>query len=371
MIAEIGDVGHDPVGAALWLARAFTAGRRLVVLAPGAADHAHHVAVEFVHPVIAGTRPLPAVATDTLSDVADDDVFLLIGEGDDQVEARADLTITGDAADDIRTVRAYHLLWELVHVALEHSGLVGAAPPVGGRSDTEQTSGQPGAVPVGDATGFLYPVLDGTETDEAGLRADLAASARAKVDDSDRLVAATVVANTDELDATGRALATSVVAGRRIHVAGNGGSATDAARLARRLREQGVRAASLAEDYAVLTALANDVGTDRVFARQIQALTVPGDVLIGLSTSGSSPNLLAAFAEAHRRGLVTVAVSGSGGGPLAADGATRHRLVVESTSVHRIQEAQAALLAHLVDAVAARLDGRGTRPGDAAPVRVR
>jgi D-sedoheptulose 7-phosphate isomerase len=355
------DAGRDPVEAALWLARAFAAGRRLVVVAPGAADHAHHVAVEFVHPVIAGTRPLPAVAADSLAEALDqstaDDVLLMIG-GDvtscpdapsldaASVDAPStggqapgpDLTIAGGAGveDDVETVRTYHLLWELVHVALEHPGLVGG-----------EGSG-------GDDTGFLYPFLDGAESDEAALRTSLAGSAAAKVDESDRLVAGTLAAMTTAMAAATGAVSDAVAAGRRIHVAGNGGSATDAARLARRLRSVGVAATSLAADYAVVTALANDVGVDRVFARQVEALAAPGDVLIGLSTSGSSPNLLAAFAEADRRGLVTVAVSGYGGGTLAVDDSAHHLLVVESTSVHRIQEAQAALLARLVDAVAAR-----------------
>jgi len=337
-------VDRDPVEAALWLARAFARGRRLVVLAPGAADHAHHVAVEFVHPVIAGTRPLPAVAADLLSEVADDDVLLLIGGGDGEAAARADLAITpDDGTDDVRTVRAYHLLWELVHVALEHPGLVGS-----------EGSG-------GDATGFLYPFLDGAETDEAGLRSDLGHSASSKADESDRLVTDTLAANAGALAGAGRAIAAAVAAGRRIHAAGNGGSATDAARLVRRLRARGVPASSLAADYAVLTALANDVGTDRVFARQVEALAGPGDVLVGLSTSGSSPNLLAAFAEADRRGLVTAGVSGYGGGALAVEESVHHRLVVQSSSVHRIQEAQAALLAGLVEAIVEALGPSGAR----------
>ncbi len=108
----------------------------------------------------------------------------------------------------------------------------------------------------------------------------------------------------------------------------------------------------------MVTALANDVGVERIFARQVEALGSPGDVLIGLSTSGASPNLLAAFDEADRRGLVTVAVAGYGGGPLAAGGSAHHRLVVESTSIHRVQEAQAALLTKLVESATATRPAR-------------
>lgn len=341
MTAEAGDaeapidVAADPVGAALWLARAFAIGRRLAVVAPGAADHAHHVAVEFVHPVITGTRPLPAVAVDRIDQAGPLDVTLVIGAAGRSSE-RADLVLALGDHDDVTTIRAYHLLWELVHVALEHPGLVG------------------GDATGGDDTGFLYPFLDGSETDEDGLRAALATSAAAKVAESDRLVADTLVANTNALAAAAAAVAEAATTDHRVHVAGNGGSATDGARLVRRLQGRGVAAASLAADYAVVTALANDVGTERIFARQIEALATPGDVLVGLSTSGASPNLLAAFAEARQRGLATVAVSGYGGGPLAVDEHCDHGLVVQSTSVHRIQEAQAALLAGLVAGVEAR-----------------
>lgn len=337
------DAHRDPVEAALVAARAFAAGRRLAVVAPGAPDHAHHVAVEFVHPVIAGTRPLPAVAVDDPGAFGGDDLVLAVGAAGSDPGRPPDLVIDlviddapADPRTDAATVRAYHLLWELVHVALEHPGLIGGPTGEGA-----------------DSTGFLYPFLDGAETDEDALRAALAASASDKVEESDRVVAATLAANAPALGAAAAAVTDAVAGGRRVHTAGNGGSATDAARLVRHLRAVGVPASSLAADYAVLSALANDVGTHRVFARQVEALARPGDVLVGLSTSGSSPNLLAAFAEADRRGLVTVAVTGYGGGPLAAAESAHHRLVVESTSVHRIQEAQAAILAALVDGVRA------------------
>ncbi len=326
---------RQPVNAALWLARAFAGGRRLIVRAPGAEDHAHHVAVEFVHPVIAGTRPLPVVAVTGDAPMADDEVLLVIGEPPDR--ARVDLGIS-TAQPDVDIVRSYHLLWELVHVALEHPGLVGSAPTASG-----------------DATGFLYPFLDAAEHDEAALRDALATSAAAKIADSERLVGATVAANVDTSASAVAALAGAIDSRGRVYTMGNGGSATDAARLARLLGAAGVTALPLVDDYAVVTALANDVGVERIFARQLEALAVAGDVLVGCSTSGASPNLLAAFTAAHARGLVTVGISGYGGESFAAQPSIHHRLAVSSSSVHRIQEAQAALITELCDGVAARL----------------
>ena len=93
----------------------------------------------------------------------------------------------------------------------------------------------------------------------------------------------------------------------------------------------------------MVTALSNDVGFEVVFARQLAAFARPGDVAVGLSTSGGSANVLAAFAEARRLGLVTVGFAGYDGGRMAeaaAAGAIDHLFVVPSASVHRIQEAQ-------------------------------
>lgn len=321
------------VDAALWLARGFVDGRRLAVHAPGADDHAHHVAVEFVHPVVVGTRPLPAVAVDHESRVSDAEMLLVIGEAPGSRGVGADLTISSTRSD-IDIVRTYHLLWELVQVALEHPGLVGSVGSAGG-----------------DATGFLYPFLDAAEHDEAALRDALDASAATKVADSERLVAEALSANTGPLSSAASAITVAVRGGGRVYAMGNGGSATDAARLVRLLHRRSVPALSLSGDYAVVTALVNDVGVERVFARQVEALAAPGDVLVGSSTSGTSANLLAAFAEADTRGLTTIGISGYGGESFATQPSIHHQLAVASSSVHRIQEAQAALIAALCDGV--------------------
>ncbi|MGH9148761.1 MAG: D-sedoheptulose-7-phosphate isomerase, partial [Acidimicrobiales bacterium] len=144
-------------------------------------------------------------------------------------------------------------------------------------------------------------------------------------------------------------------AGGRLFTCGNGGSATDAdgaAQLfARPPSGQPLPARSLALDYSVLTALSNDIGFDVVFARQIGAHARAGDIALGLSTSGNSENLLAAFAEARRRGLLTIGIAGYDGGLMATCGHLDHCLVARSDSVHRIQEAQAALIHALWAAV--------------------
>ena len=101
---------------------------------------------------------------------------------------------------------------------------------------------------------------------------------------------------------------------------GNGGSATDATDLVADLERAGRAAIDLTGDPAILTAIANDVGVEAIFARQVIAYGRPGDALVALSTSGGSANVIAALAEARRRGLVTIAFVGYDGGRIAAEG---------------------------------------------------
>jgi len=148
--------------------------------------------------------------------------------------------------------------------------------------------------------------------------------------------------------------------GGRLFTFGNGGSATDAEGTAELFRDpargRGVPAMSLVDDRAVLTALANDVGFDLVFSRQIIAHARPGDVAMGFSTSGDSVNVIRAFDEAARRGLLTIGLSGYDGGAMAVSEVVDHCLVVGSESVHRIQEAQDALVLELWSVVQRCLD---------------
>ena len=101
-------------------------------------------------------------------------------------------------------------------------------------------------------------------------------------------------------------------------------------------------ALDLTEDSAILTALANDIGVEALFSRQVIAHGREGDALLAISTSGNSANVIAALAEARRRGLATIALVGYDGGRIAAQGLADHVVVTRSQSIPRIQEAQAS-----------------------------
>lgn len=141
------------------------------------------------------------------------------------------------------------------------------------------------------------------------------------------------------------AMARSFDAGGRLFVFGNGGSSTDAQAVAALFCEPdesgtGLPAIALTSDVAVLTALSNDVAFEVVFARPLAASGRPGDIAIGLSTSGGSANVLAGFTAARRQGMVTVGLAGYDGGKMAESDTIDHLFVMPSASVHRIQEAQ-------------------------------
>jgi D-sedoheptulose 7-phosphate isomerase len=128
---------------------------------------------------------------------------------------------------------------------------------------------------------------------------------------------------------------------------GNGGSCTDSTTLARLFARPPIGkplpAWSLTADQAILTALGNDVGFELVFARQLIARAKTGDIAIAMSTSGNSPNLLTALAEARQRGLYTIGFAGYDGGAFANNPNVDVCFIVRSQSVHRIQESQALL----------------------------
>lgn len=213
------------------------------------------------------------------------------------------------------------------------------------------------------AGGFLYPMLDAQPADPAVLLADLARSAEAKAAESAQLRAGTLAALDTALDRAADAVADAFAAGGRLFSFGNGGSATDAAGMAALFTapEHGppLPARSLSADTAVVTALANDVGVEVVFARQLMAHARAGDVAVGLSTSGGSANVLRAFAEARGRGLLTVGLAGYGGGTMRTCGDLDHCLAVDAQSVHRTQEAQSAVAHALWRRVQDRLEEGG------------
>jgi len=145
------------------------------------------------------------------------------------------------------------------------------------------------------------------------------------------------------------AMARAFHRGRKLLVCGNGGSATDAEHVATEFMHpitvgrRALPALSLTNDAATMTAVANDVSFADVFSRQIIALGNAGDVLLGVSTSGNSENLLRAFETAKRMGLITIGYAGGDGGRMIASGAVDFCLTVPTASVHRAQETQVTL----------------------------
>lgn len=198
-----------------------------------------------------------------------------------------------------------------------------------------------------DTADFLYPFIEADGGDTGALLEDLRASATSKLLESLALTESLLESLDSELEAIAVETARRLDRGGSVLTMGNGGSATDAQGLVQLYRAPPtgapLRARCLVDDEAIVTALANDVGYDLVFSRQVIAYGGEDDVLVGFSTSGSSRNLLGAFAEARGRRMLTVGLAGYSGGEMASSPYIDHCLVVRSESVHRIQEAQAAL----------------------------
>ena len=166
------------------------------------------------------------------------------------------------------------------------------------------------------------------------------------------------------LEAAARAMAKCLAADGKILSCGNGGSAGDAQHFSAELlnrfeRERAPLAAiALSTDTSTLTSIANDYRFEEVFAKQVQALGRPGDVLLAISTSGNSPNVIAAMTAAHTRGMVVVALTGRGGGrlaPLLADGDIHLCVPAERTA--RIQEVHLLAIHCLCDGIDTLLFG--------------
>lgn len=144
------------------------------------------------------------------------------------------------------------------------------------------------------------------------------------------------------VEAAGRVVVDALRAGGTLLVAGNGGSAAIASHVAAEFLGKCIQdrhplpAISLAESHSSLTAIGNDYGFDQVFLRGVQAFGRPGDVLLAMSTSGTSPNVVAGLAEARRRGVATILMTGAKGAGQA--GLADHLLVVPSNETPRIQE---------------------------------
>lgn len=159
----------------------------------------------------------------------------------------------------------------------------------------------------------------------------------------------------EAIERAARVIVEALRRGGKVLVFGNGGSAADAQHMAAELvgrfqRERaGMAAVALTTDTSVLTSVANDYGFERVFARQVEALGRPGDVVFGISTSGGSPNVIAALTMARDAGIETIALTGSDGG--AAGRNVDVHINVPSASTPRVQEVHRTLLHVLCDLV--------------------
>jgi len=338
------------------MAQRFLRGGRLLALGRGAsATDAQHVSVEFVHPVIVGKRALPAI--DLSAMMADglravlrpEDMVMGFGppEGDPEVWAALDrarslgamtFALPGPHASfaiqpSIQNAFIhqelveilYHTMWETVHVFLEHREI-----------------GQD----VGEA-GFLYPFLGETRQETSAILEDVAASILMKVHDDTLLRTRLANEEAEQLGATARAIHDRIAQGAKLIIFGNGGSATDANDWAFDcvMPPHGystIPAISLSMEPATITALANDVGTEVIFLRQLIAHARPGDIAVGISTSGGSRNIIAALEEARKRRLMTIALLGNDGGEIARRGVADFPIMVRSDYIPRIQEVQAS-----------------------------
>jgi D-sedoheptulose 7-phosphate isomerase len=207
-----------------------------------------------------------------------------------------------------------------------------------------------------DFSRTFYPFLHGNDQKPEelmeGLRFSLMEKARESIDVKENFFDQ----NKDMILAAALAIAQSYHGGGKMLACGNGGSATDAQHIAVEFMHpitvgrKALPAICLNNDMAMMTAVANDVSFDDVFVRQIIALGREGDVLLGISTSGNSENLLHAFATAQRMGLATIGLAGSDGGKMEemrAQGLLDYCLTVPTSSVHRIQETHMTLY-HIV-----------------------
>ena len=353
------------------MAERFARGGRLIAfgLSPVARSDVRHIAVEFVHPVIVGKRALPAIGlareggslpaqVDSICEP--DDIAIAFGcDEEGSAETREALAVARergcltiafqpgagaewefDPPTDDPYVRQelietlYHLLWELVHVFFDHRGLL--------EGREAKAVHDPGA------SSFLYPFLSESETDLDSVLGDVARSALMKAEEVGALRVQTLTENREGLLAASAALRDAFGSGRKLLALGNGGSATDAMDLVADLRPR-FPALDLTEDPSILTAIANDVGVEQIFQRQVIAYGREGDVVVALSTSGNSRNVISALSEARDRELTTVAFVGYDGGSVASDSLADHVIVTRSQHIPRIQEAQASAYHAVLD----------------------
>jgi D-sedoheptulose 7-phosphate isomerase len=206
---------------------------------------------------------------------------------------------------------------------------------------------------IGDFSRAFYPFLHEDEAKpQEELMAELRFSLMEKARESVEVKARFFEDNKDTILAASLEMARSFKRGRKLLVCGNGGSATDAQHIAVEFMHpvtvgrKALPAICLNNDIAMVTAVANDVGFDDVFARQLIALGKEGDILLGISTSGNSLNLIHAFETARRMKLLRIGYAGGDGGKMdemRERGLLDFCLTVPTSSIHRIQESHMTL----------------------------
>ena len=335
----------------------FMRGGRLLAFGRGPyATDAQHVSVEFVHPVIVGKRALPALDLSILfrpwleAILHPQDIVMGFGppQGDPEVWAtlkwahsRDAMTFALPGVEGSYAVEAamhdpfmhqesieilYHTLWETVHVFFEHREL---------------------GHDVGES-GFLYPFL-GTEKQATGdLVTEVASSILMKVHDDAKLREQAAREEAEQISSATLAIQERLLRGGKFILFGNGGSATDANDFAIDCvlppsGYQSVPAVSLSLEPANITAVANDIGSDAIFLRQLIAQARPEDIAFGISTSGGSRNIIMALEEARKRNLLTVALLGYDGGEIKRKRLADFSVVVNCDYIPRIQEVQASI----------------------------
>jgi D-sedoheptulose 7-phosphate isomerase len=333
----------------------FLKGGRLLAFGRGPyATDAQHVSVEFVHPIIVGKRALPALDLSLLfrpwldAILQPEDIVMGFGPPDGDAEISDALAVAHKRGAMTFALPGrgsysfeppvknpfvhkelieilYHTLWETVHVLFEHREL---------------------GYDVG-ASGFLYPFLGEEKQPMGDIVGDVAASIRAKAQEDANLRARVAREESEQIVDAARAIYQRVSQGGKLIIFGNGGSATDANDFTidcvhPPVGYRPVPAISLSMEPANLTAIANDVGIELIFLRQIVAHARKEDVAIGISTSGGSRNIIMALEEARKRGLLTVALLGYDGGEILRRGLVDFPLVVRSDYIPRIQEVQAS-----------------------------
>jgi D-sedoheptulose 7-phosphate isomerase len=206
-----------------------------------------------------------------------------------------------------------------------------------------------------DFSRAFYPFLhegDDNNNKPQEIMAELRFSLMEKVRESMDVKARFFEDNKDTILAASLQMAKAFKRGCKMLVCGNGGSATDAQHIAVEFMHpitvgrKALPAICLSNDMAMVTAVANDVGFSDVFSRQLIALASPGDILLGISTSGNSENLGHAFATARRMKLTTIGYAGGDGGRMAqlhTEGLLDFCMTVPTSSVHRIQESHVTL----------------------------